>query len=104
MKKSFWIIAAMAGVLFTACENGDRDFPDFKYSAVYFAYQSPIRTITLGEDPSVDNSLDNEHKCQIMATIAGVYENKKNVEIGIRVDNSLCDGYTFETFIRYFFQ
>ena len=77
MKKSFWIIAAMAGVLFTACENGDRDFPDFKYSAVYFAYQSPIRTITLGEDPSVDNSLDNEHKCQIMATIAGVYENKK---------------------------
>ena len=97
MKKSFWIIAAMAGVLFTACENGDRDFPDFKYSAVYFAYQSPIRTITLGEDPSVDNSLDNEHKCQIMATIAGVYENKKNVEIGIRVDNSLCDGYTFES-------
>lgn len=85
------------GVLFTACENGDRDFPDFKYSAVYFAYQSPIRTITLGEDPSVDNSLDNEHKCQIMATIAGVYENKKNVEIGIRVDNSLCDGYTFES-------
>ena len=35
--------------------------------------------------------------CQILATIAGVYENKKNVEIGIRVDNSLCDGYTFES-------
>lgn len=39
-----------------------------------------------------DNSLDNEHKCQIMATISGVYENKKNVEIGIRIDNTLCDG------------
>lgn len=42
MKKSFWIIAAMAGVLFTACENGDRDFPDFKYSAVYFAIKVPF--------------------------------------------------------------
>jgi hypothetical protein len=32
-----------------------------------------------------------------MATIGGVYENKGDVEIGIRVDNSLCDGYTFES-------
>lgn len=97
MKKSFLIIAAMAGALFTACDNSAWDFPDYKYSAVYFAYQSPIRTITLGEDESVDNSWDNEHKCQIMATIGGIYENKQNVEIGIRVDNSLCDGYTFES-------
>lgn len=97
MKKSFLIIAAMAGALFTACENGDWEFPDFKYSAVYFAYQSPIRTITLGEDESVDNSSDNEHKCQIMATVGGVYDNKTNVEIGIRVDNSLCGGYAFES-------
>lgn len=97
MKKSLWILAAMAGALFTACENGDWEFPDYKYSAVYFAYQSPIRTITLGEDNSVDNSLDNEHKCQIMATVAGVYENKKDVEIGIRVDNTLCDGFKFES-------
>lgn len=97
MKKSLWILAAMAGTLFTACENGDWEFPDYKYSAVYFAYQSPIRTITLGEDNSVDNSLDNEHKCQIMATVAGVYENKKDVEIGIRVDNTLCDGFKFES-------
>lgn len=96
MKKSLLIIAAMVGALFTACENGDWAFPDYKYSAVYFAYQSPIRTITLGEDASVDNSLDNEHKCRIMATIGGVYDNKTNVEIGIRVDNSLCEGYTFK--------
>lgn len=97
MKKSFLLIAAMSGALFTACENNDREFSDYKYSAVYFAYQSPIRTITLGEDETTDNSLDNEHKCQIMATVAGVYDNKTNVEIGIRVDNSLCNGYTFES-------
>ena len=68
MKKSFLILAAMAGALFTACENGDMEFPDYKYSAVYFAYQSPIRTITIGEDESVDNSLDNEHKEQDRST------------------------------------
>lgn len=97
MKKSFLIIAAIVGILFTACQNGDWDFPDFKYSAVYFSYQSPIRVITLGEDETTDNSMDNEHKCQIMATIGGVYDNRKDVEIGIRVDNSLCDGYAFES-------
>ena len=47
----------MAGALFTACENGDWEFSDYKYSAVYFAYQSPVRTITLGEDESVATSL-----------------------------------------------
>lgn len=41
--------------------------------------------------------MDNEHKCQIMATIGGIYDNKKNVDIGIRVDNSLCDGFAFES-------
>lgn len=87
----------MAGALFAACENGDREFPDYKYSAVYFAYQSPVRTITIGEDESTDNSLDNEHKCRIMATVSGVYENKQDVEIGIRVDNTLCDGFVYES-------
>lgn len=97
MKKSFFIIAVLAGALFTACDNGDWEFPDFEYSAVYFAYQSPIRVLTLGEDETTDNSLDNEHKCQIMATIGGVYDNRNDVEIGIRVDNSLCEGYAFES-------
>jgi hypothetical protein len=96
MKKSFLIIVVIVGALFTSCNNSDWEFPDYKYSAVYFAYQSPIRTITLGEDESADNSLDNEHKCQIMATIGGIYENKKDVEISIHVDNSLCDNYSFE--------
>ena len=27
MRKSFLILAAMAGALFTACENGDWEFP-----------------------------------------------------------------------------
>ena len=83
------MMTVMAGVLLTGCKNGDWEFPDYTHTAAYFAYQSPIRTITLGEDMSTDNTLDNEHKCRIIATMGGVYENKNNVEIGIEVDNSL---------------
>jgi hypothetical protein len=97
MKKIFYItlLSAFVAGLFTSCENEDWEFPDYEYSAVYFAYQSPVRTITLGEDV-FDTSLDNEYKCQIMATIGGVYANNKDIEIGIRVDNSLCEELIFD--------
>lgn len=91
----FILLSAMTTGLFTACQNNEWDFPDFEYSAVYFAYQSPVRTLVLGEDV-FDTSLDNEHKCQIIATMGGVYSNPNNVEIGIRVDNSLVAGLIFE--------
>lgn len=89
-----FLMAIVTG-LFTSCENSDWEFPDYDYSAVYFAYQSPIRTICLGEDV-FDTSLDNEYKCQIMATMGGVYKNNANIDISIRVDNSLCDNLVFE--------
>ena len=97
MKKIFYItlLTAFVAGLFTSCENEDWEFPDYEYSAVYFAYQSPVRTITLGEDV-FDTSLDNEYKCQIMATMGGVYANNKDIEIGIRVDNSLCEELIFD--------
>jgi hypothetical protein len=97
MKKIFIItlLTALVTGLFTSCENGEWEFPDYEYSSVYFAYQSPVRTIVLGEDV-FDTSLDNEYKCQIMATMGGVYSNEKNVEIGIRVDNTLCEGLIFD--------
>ena len=94
MKQIFFILLAVVSVIFTSCHNNDWEFPDNKYSAAYFAYQSPIRTIVLGED-IFDTSLDNQHQCQIMATMGGVYENKKNVEIDIRVDNSICNNLMF---------
>lgn len=88
------LIATLTGV-FSSCENSDWEFPDFEYSAVYFAYQSPIRTITLGED-IFDTSLDNNYQSQIMATMGGVYKNNNDIEIGIKVDNSLCNDLVFE--------
>lgn len=92
--KSMVALAAMA-LTTVSCENGDWEFPDYGHTAVYFAYQSPIRTITLGED-YYDTTLDNEHKCQIMATMGGVYANNKDITIDIKVDNTLCDGKIFK--------
>ena len=43
-----------------------------------------------------DTSLDNAYQCQIMATMGGVYNNDKDVEIGIRVDNSIVNGLVFD--------
>lgn len=97
-KKLIYLSSVVAAMLFTACENGDWEFDNFDHTAVYFAYQSPIRTITLGEEnPNVtDNSMDNKHQCQIMATISGVYNNDQDVTIDIEVDNSLVNGFKFK--------
>ncbi len=89
MKKIIYISIIILSV-FSACENKDWEFPDYDYTTVYFAYQSPIRTITLGED-IYDNTLDNQHQCKIMATMGGVYENETDITIDVVVDNSLCD-------------
>ena len=49
----------------------------------------------MGEDTEYDLSLDNEHKCRIMATMGGVYKNTVNRTLHISVDESLCSGIAF---------
>lgn len=95
MKKILFILLAITGCIFTSCENQDWEFPDFEYTTVYFAYQTPVRTITFGED-IWDTSLDNQGQCQIMATIGGVYSNEANRTISITVDESIVDDVTFK--------
>ncbi|MDR0231787.1 MAG: DUF5627 domain-containing protein [Dysgonamonadaceae bacterium] len=90
MKKIPFIILLIS-VIFSSCENGGWEFPDNDYTAVYFAYQTPVRTITLGTDYINDNSLDNKHQFQIMATVGGLREVKHDIVINFEVDNSLCD-------------
>lgn len=92
MKKVFLMSFILLSIL-TAC-NKDWEFPDYKYTTVYFPYQSPVRTLVLGED-LFDNTLDNQHKFMIMATMGGVYENKKDVIIDFSVDNSLAQNLKF---------
>ena len=95
MKKLFFTLSILT-MLFTSCHNQDWEFNDFDYTTVYFAYQSPVRTLVMGED-IFDTSLDNEKKCKIMATMGGAYSNKNNVIINFNVDNSLCDNLVFKS-------
>jgi hypothetical protein len=91
---SLVLIAALS-----SCKNAEWEFPDSGMQSVYFAYQGPIRTLTLGED-IFDTSLDNQHKLQIMATTGGVYLNKEDVTIGVAVNNSLAQGLRFESVLN----
>lgn len=92
--RSICFIGILA-ILTMSCENQEIEFPDSGKSTVYFPYQYPVRTIVLGED-IYDTSLDNDHRCEIYATIGGVYQNKKKVDIGIEVDNGLCSNLFFD--------
>lgn len=92
MKRIYLISFVLLSVL-AAC-NKDWEFADYKYTTVYFPYQAPVRTLVLGED-IIDNTLDNQHKFLIMATMGGVYENKKEIVIDASVDNSLAQGVRF---------
>lgn len=98
--KLFKLISILSAGVFTSllvsCENQSVSFPDYEGgTSVYFAYQYPVRTIVLGED-TYDTSLDNEHRCEIYATMGGVYSNNKKISIDIAVDNTLCDNLYFE--------
>lgn len=92
MKKLILFLLILASI--TACENDPISYPDYDYSSVYFPYQYPIRTITLGED-IYDNTLDLQHKCNIMAALSGVYENKKDVTIDFVVADTIPNRFNF---------
>lgn len=83
------------GALLAGCENADKEFDDFEYQTISFATQTPVRTITLGEDV-YPTELDNEHRMQVIATLGGVWANRKERVAQITIDNSLCQGAYFE--------
>jgi hypothetical protein len=97
MKLKRYIYGAVLGVFalsFASCYNSDRDFPDYEDgTTAYFAYQFPVRSLVLGND-IYDNKLDNEHKCQIWATMGGAYGGR-NATVNFVVDESLCDNLWF---------
>lgn len=97
MKKLFNLFSLIALLAFSSCENQDWSFSDYERTTVYFAYQYPVRTIVLGNDEVFDNTLDNQHKCLIKATMGGVYDNNTRPTVDIDVVNSLCDNLTFST-------
>ncbi len=88
MRKAFIFLLILTGM--TACDNQKQEFPDFELQAVYFPIQSPLRTLSLGED-RVDNTLDREHKLDIAMSIGGMYDNYQNWTVDYVVDPSLTN-------------
>ncbi len=97
MKLKKYIYGVALGALsltYASCYNSDREFPDYEGgTTAYFAYQYPVRTLILGND-IYDNSLDNNHRCRIWATMGGAYGGRDAV-VDIKVDPTLCDNLWF---------
>ncbi len=84
------MISCGIAATFTSCKNGDADFPDYEGgTTVYFPYQTPVRTIVLGDD-EYDTSMDKAHKCTIMATFGGS-TNGSDGSIQVAVDPTLTN-------------
>lgn len=84
----------MAGTV--SCKNSENDFPDSQDGvSAYFAKQYVVKTITLGDDPEQDNSLDNQHKFMVFATQGGAYKSR-DLKIDVVVDPSLVNNLTFD--------
>jgi len=92
MKKINLILALI--VMLSSCKNDDWVFPDSDRTTIYFAYQYPVRTITMGEDV-FDTSLDNQRKCKIMATWGGGYDNKNDVVVDFEVNPTIATNLNF---------
>lgn len=93
--KKIILAGLMMGAMFVSCENADKEFDDFEYQTISFAQQTPIRTIVLGDDV-FDTTMDNEHRFQIISTLAGVWKNKHTRTVNYKVDNTLCEGASFD--------
>lgn len=79
----------------SACHNADNEFDDFDGGiSVYFPYQTPVRTLVMGED-TYNTDLDNAHKCKISTTMGGSYTGK-NIKVVVAKDESLLDNLYFK--------
>lgn len=94
MKRINFISLLLIILILSACQNFDINHPDYKYTAGYFPYQFPVRTLVLG-DYIYDNTNDNAHKFEVFVAMGGVYENKQDRVFNITVDNSLCNNILF---------
>lgn len=79
-----------------SCQSGDPVFDDYEGgTTVYFARQNVVRNVVLGNDETRDNTDDNNHVFNIVATMGGAY-NGRDITMNLMVDNSLCDNLYFD--------
>ncbi|MFC2091138.1 DUF1735 domain-containing protein, partial [Bacteroidota bacterium] len=89
MKKIITIL--FTGILLFSCTNRDIEFDDYDYVTVYFPFQTPIRTLILGDESVGDNSIDLEKAFSIGITMGGVYQNKQDRVITVAYAPELAE-------------
>jgi hypothetical protein len=72
-----------------SCKNQDWDFPDYRFSGTYFPYQTPVRTLVLGDYDMVDNTKDKNLQFSIGVAIGGLYDNGQDRKVGYILDETL---------------
>jgi len=92
MKKIIYLLSLVA--LLFGCENQDIEFDDFAYQTVYFPFQTPVRSIMLGDEVIGDNSIDLEHAFSIGASIGGMYSNTKDRVLTVQLAPELASNIT----------
>ena len=95
MKKILYLLSIVT--LLFGCRKQDIEFDDFAYQTVYFPYQTPVRSLMLGDEVDGDNSIDLEHAFSIGASIGGMYENTKDREITVELAPELASNITDAT-------
>ncbi|MBQ0077167.1 MAG: DUF1735 domain-containing protein [Bacteroidales bacterium] len=89
MRYKALLISVAAVFAATSCHNGRIEFDDFETQSVYFPYQYPVRTLSLGND-LVDNTLDRAHEFNIGICIGGYYGNsKRDWRVSYELDETL---------------
>jgi hypothetical protein len=91
MKKiSILFITVLLSGLFS-CENEKWSFPDFDYTTVYFPYQTPVRTLVLGNyEYNTTLQDDNNLNFIISAHLGGVYDNTKDQTVDYEIKPELA--------------
>jgi hypothetical protein len=88
MKRLIPILTVFA--LVTGCEQELPEFQDFEYTAVYYPFQYPMRTLSMGEEDAYDNSLEKELVFHIAPVIGGMYENTESWTVDFEVADTLA--------------
>ena len=88
MKKIFFLLCTIA--LIASCTNQDIKFDDFEYQTVYFPFQTPVRTLMLGDEVLGDNSIDLERSFNVGVALGGLYHNDMDREVAIELAPELA--------------
>lgn len=96
MKKILYLLSIVVLLFSISCENQEVEFDDFAYQSVYFPYQTPLRSLMLGDEVIGDNTIDLEHAFSIGVSVGGMYKNTKDREVLVELAPELASNITDE--------